>query len=293
MRQGLIEGGRAQVDREHSPPHELALHARGTAIGNAQGLARHAARAVGAHQVARAHRHGGAAIAGRRHARMDAFVVLIEVHQFPAEGHGPAGAGLRVFAQHRLHELLRHAVRQLGRVPGAAQAAHVLAGLRGRGQAQPRELVRGEAREVGDVGGVVARQAQGADLVGDADAAEVLHGARLRGVGLRVEGGGGLRVHQQAAYAAQAQFVGEHQPARARARDEHVYLDPCATALRVLQLLHRFSSVRCWPMCDWTARIAPMRRDGRPEKDFSAGQACMVWSRIRGEEPCNSSSRSA
>ena len=141
-----------------------------------------------------------------------------------------------------LADLLRLGDAGEVRQRGAHEAAHVLAGLRRRGQAQPRQLVRGEAREVSDVGRVVARQAHGADLLRDADAPEVLHGARLRGIGLRVEGRGGLRVHHQAADAAQAQFVGEHEAAGAGARDEHVHGHRRAHALGVLQFLHCFSS---------------------------------------------------
>jgi hypothetical protein len=69
---------------------------------------------------------------------------------------------------------------------------------------------------------MVRRQALGPHLVREAEPAKVFHGACLRGVGLRIGRGARLRVHQQGADAAPPQFDGEHQAARAAARDEHV-----------------------------------------------------------------------
>ena len=140
-----------------------------------------------------------------------------------------------VLAQHGLDELLRDAVRQLGRAPRARHPPDLLRGLRRGGQAQARQFVRRETREVGDVGRVVGRQAQRADLRRDADAPEVLHGARLRGVGLRVEGGGGFGIDHQARYIAQAQLVGQHQPAGAGTGNEHIHANVPPFGLRLLQ----------------------------------------------------------
>jgi hypothetical protein len=60
---------------------------------------------------------------------------------------------------------------------------------------------------------VIVGQALGADLVGEAEAAKVLHRPRLRRIGLRVERRARLRIDEQAAHAAAAQLVGEHEPA--------------------------------------------------------------------------------
>jgi len=69
---------------------------------------------------------------------------------------------------------------------------------------------------------VIGRQTHAADFMGKAQAPEMLHGARLRGVGLRVEGGAGFGIDQQAAYIAPAQLDGQHQAARAAASDEDI-----------------------------------------------------------------------
>jgi hypothetical protein len=126
--------------------------------------------------------------------------------------------------QHRLDELLRYAVGQLGSAPRAAQRCHCSLRLAGGRQAKAGQLVPGVAREVGNVGGEIARHAERAHLVGKAEASEVLHRARLRGVRLRVEGGTRLVVDEHHADAAPPQLVGEHQPARASAGDEHLGL---------------------------------------------------------------------
>jgi hypothetical protein len=113
-------------------------------------------------------------------------------------------------------------VRQLGRAPRAghrADGAHRLGGGR---QAQTRQLVAGEAREVGDVGRVIGRKAERPHLVGEAEPAEVLHRPRLRGVGLRVERRSRFRVDEQAAHATTAELDRQHQAARPAAGDQDV-----------------------------------------------------------------------
>src|SRR5207249_12120646 len=99
------------------------------------------------------------------------------------------------------------------------KAAHQLASLARRWQAKARELVFREAREVGNVGREVGGHAERADLVGEAEAPVVLHGARLGGVRLRIERGAGLLVEDEDAYAGPAELVREHQPAGAAADD--------------------------------------------------------------------------
>ena len=62
----------------------------------------------------------------------------------------------------------------------------------------------------------------GAHLLGEAEAPVVLHRARLGGIGLGVERGRGLGVHQQGGHSSGAQFVGQHQATGATAHDEHL-----------------------------------------------------------------------
>ena len=91
-----------------------------------------------------------------------------------------------------------------------------------RRQAEARQLVAREAREVGDVGREVGRQAERADLVGEAEAPEVLHRARLASRWpAALTRGAGLVVDEHGRDAAPAELVGEHQAARSAADDDH------------------------------------------------------------------------
>lgn len=71
---------------------------------------------------------------------------------------------------------------------------------------------------------MVGRQAEPPDFIGKTEPAEILHGPRLRGVGLGVEGGIRLLVDQQAAYATTPQLIGQHQAAGAAAGNQDVGL---------------------------------------------------------------------
>lgn len=113
-------------------------------------------------------------------------------------------------------------MRQLGRAPGAAHGLHGLRRLCGRGELQACELVIAVAREIGDVSRVIRWQAPGAHRVGEAVAAEMLHGAGLGGIGLGVVGRSGLGLDQQAGHTAFAEFEREHQAARAAPGDQHL-----------------------------------------------------------------------
>jgi hypothetical protein len=127
-------------------------------------------------------------------------------------------------AQHRLDEFLVAAVRQLCGAPRAAQSADELPRVaRGR-QREARQLVAREAREIRDVRGEVGRQAERAHLVGEAEAAEVLHGARLRGVGRGVARGAGVLVDQHHRDAAPAELDREREAARTAADDHYLGL---------------------------------------------------------------------
>ena len=129
---------------------------------------------------------------------------------------------LGVPAQHLLDVFLRHAMRQLGGAPRAGERRHHGARLARRRQAKARQLVFREAREVGDVGWKFGRQAERADLVGEAKPPVILHAARLRRVRLRIEGGARLLVEHQRLDAAAAELDREHQAAGAAADDHHL-----------------------------------------------------------------------
>ena len=113
-------------------------------------------------------------------------------------------------------------MRQLGGAPFARQAAQGLARVPGCGQAEAGDFLCAEAREIGDVGRVIERQAEAANFVGKTKAPVMLHRARLRGVGLRIDRRARLAVNDQRAHAAPPQFIGQHQPARACAHNQNV-----------------------------------------------------------------------
>ena len=78
-----------------------------------------------------------------------------------------------------------------------------------------------QAGEVRNVGGVVWGQAELANFLRKAQAAVMLHGAGLGGVGLGIESGGRLGIHQQSGHTTHAQFIGQHQATGAAPHNEH------------------------------------------------------------------------
>ena len=60
--------------------------------------------------------------------------------------------------------------------------------------------------EISDVSRMIWRQTHGSDLVCKAQSTEVLHGAGLRSICLRVKGGAGLGIHQKTCNSAAAKF---------------------------------------------------------------------------------------
>ena len=180
----------------------------------------------------------------------DAIILFSECLQDPSIPQVDRRPGLSVAPQRGLDEFLRHAVRQLGRAPGTRHRPDPHRGLGGGRQLDARELMSGVAREIGDVGRMIGRQPQRADLVRETQPAEMFHGAGLGGVGLRVERGAGLGIHDQAAHAARPQFVREHQPAWPAPRDQHVDLEPDRLAHSRLRVVKH----RMFPFSDSPAR---------------------------------------
>ncbi len=82
-----------------------------------------------------------------------------------------------------------------------------------------------KAREISDVGGIIDGQAKRANFIRKTKAPVMLHGARLRGVRLRIVCRATLGVDDKRAHAARPKFIGQHEPARSRAHDQHVSFD--------------------------------------------------------------------
>ena len=132
------------------------------------------------------------------------------------------GQGRGVALQHPLDIHLRDPVRQLRRAPRAAELLRQFGGLaRGR-QPEAGQFVAGIGRVVDDVGRVVRRQAEPADLVGEAEPPEMLHRARLGGVGLGAERVRPVVIEQGDGHVAPPELDGQHQPGRPAADDDDV-----------------------------------------------------------------------
>jgi hypothetical protein len=88
-----------------------------------------------------------------------------------------------------------------------------------------------KSREVGNVGWMVRWQTLGADLICKTQSAEMLHGAGLCRIGLRIECCAWLGINDEAGYAAPAQLVGQHQSAGPCACDQDLGIDQSSHAL--------------------------------------------------------------
>jgi hypothetical protein len=221
MRQHVVELRAAEMDREHATAHEVAHGAAFARVIDAQRFAGRAAAAVGTDRIGGAQRFAFAAV-GLFRIDLDAMADVADGGHPPARAQRDGRAGGGLFAQHALDENLRHAMRQLGRAPGAGQRLHHVPRRARRRQAEARKLVFGVAGEIGDVGRIIRRQSLGAHLLGETEPPVVLHRPRLGCVGR-----GKLRrrcafLEQDRRDAATAQFDGKREAARASANDDDV-----------------------------------------------------------------------
>ena len=112
---------------------------------------------------------------------------IMKIDQLRVEGDLDSRQCTRMFQQHGFDEFLRDAMGQLRRAPFARKTAQSLPGVLCCGQAEAGDFLCAEAGEIGDVGGIIERQAKAPDFVGKAEAPVMLHRAGLRGVGLRID----------------------------------------------------------------------------------------------------------
>ena len=170
-------------------------------------LAHQAAGAVAADEVAGGRLEGLAVVDDRGGgppavvAHRDNLVLIVQPD---------GGQGGGVALQDPLDIHLRNPVRQLGRAPRAGELLRQFGGLaRGR-QPEAGQFVAGIGRVVDDVGRIVRRQAELPDLVGEAEPAEMLHRARLGGVGLGAERVRPVVIEQRDRHIAPPEIDGEH-----------------------------------------------------------------------------------
>ena len=134
--------------------------------------------------------------------------------------------------QDLLDRILRHPLRGLGKARIAALCALERVLDHGQRAAEQR-------RRKHDVGRIVVGQRRGsAQRIGHSPAPQVLHGARVGGLGARLRTCAQSLFDQRDGHAAHAELDCERQADRAGADDQHVGLD----GLRVG--LHRFASAR-------------------------------------------------
>ena len=209
----------AQMDGVHTAAGEVAPHAGLALVAHAQMLAHQAAGAVAADEVAGGRLQGLAVVDDRGGgpaavvAHRDNLVLIVQPD---------GGQGGGVALQDPLDIHLRDPMRQFRGAPRAAELLRQFGGLaRGR-QAEARQFVAGIGRVVDDVGRVIRRQAEPADLVGEAEPPEMLHGARLGGVGLGAERVRPVVVEQGDGHIAPPELDGERQPGRPAADDDDV-----------------------------------------------------------------------
>src|SRR5258706_7346118 len=115
VRHTAIEVRHAAIDRVHAPADEVAHYARLAGIAPALRLAHEAARAIGADDVVGPDLDGCATLGGLG-ARLDVAAAGGKAGDAPAIAHRRDPLGIA--AQELLDELLRDAMRQLGRAPG-------------------------------------------------------------------------------------------------------------------------------------------------------------------------------
>ncbi|MYF09170.1 MAG: hypothetical protein F4233_15030, partial [Rhodospirillaceae bacterium] len=209
----------AQMDGVHAPAGKVALHPGLAFVAHAEMLAHQAARAVAADEVAGGSLESLAVMLDRRRGP---FAVVMHGNDLVFVMQSDRGLGGGVALQHPLDIHLGDPVRQLGGAPRAGELFRQFGGLARRRQAEARQLVAPIGRVVDDIGRMVGRQAEPADLTGKAEPPEMLHGARLGGVGLGAEGIRPVVVEQRDGNAAPAEFDGEHQPRRPAAGDDDV-----------------------------------------------------------------------
>ena len=204
-----IERRRPQVACEHAPAEIGLLQRFFAAIANAEGASHERAAAVATNQIAGAPALFAAAI-DRLRGERDAIGVLREIRHLEAEPQCDARAAARRFEQERLYIHLVGAQHRLGELIELFRCGNGARLLRGRGHGQPRQFVGVEAREISDVAGMLFRQSELAQIMGEAEAAIMLHGPRVLRRALRMPAGIGLAVEDDGADA----VVIEHQRQR-------------------------------------------------------------------------------
>ncbi|MDT4852309.1 hypothetical protein FQZ97_865340 [compost metagenome] len=221
MRKRFVEGGGAAVHGKHLAAHERPFEACRTTVTDVEPLAHRTTRTVHTHQIACPHGAGIRFVHGGD-VCLNIGSPVGELPELPAMPDLDARPTAGVAQQGGFDELLRHAVGQLCCTPRAVETLDGCCSLPRRGQAKPGQLVVRKAGEVRDVGRVVSRQPLSPDLVGKTMSPEMFHGACLRRIGLRVECGSGLGLHQHGAHAASPEFIGQHETAGPAANDQHI-----------------------------------------------------------------------
>jgi len=149
-------------------------------------------------------------------------VALREILDPPSAPYLHAGKGFRMMVENRLDENLADAMLRLGRRPSLIERAMVAATHRRGGEFEAPEQMAAEARDIQDIGRMVARQSSGAKLVSASEAPKMLHRARVGSVAFRIGRlGGDALLEEQARHAAPSEIHREGESDRPSARDDY------------------------------------------------------------------------
>ena len=203
--------------------HVAVRHGGAALAADAELLAHEAGAAVAAGEEVAADGFGRAGFHGAQ-GDGDARLVLLEI----LEGRAPARVDQRVVhyrvAQHRLDHDLADAHGGLAWLRAVVAGADLGALLDHAGIAEAVQLAAAllarQRGDPGDVEVVLFRHGDGAELVGDAQAAEQLHRAAVGDVHLGMPRGRRIALDQQAAYAERGERAGKRHAHRPAARDQ-------------------------------------------------------------------------
>src|SRR6185437_8744469 len=149
----------------------------------------------------------------------------------------------RMLEQDRLKEYLVDAMRRLRRRPVAIGDIGRGEAIAAAGNFDPRQLLPGKGSAVADVVRIIRRQSGIADLVGNAEPAENLHGARGDMVAFRFRrSGAGARLHNRHIDAAPGEIDRKRQADRSGAYNQNRRLHHSASAPELLTIVAQRST---------------------------------------------------
>ena len=203
-----ISLGRSKVDHVEFADARLSLQLDAQPRSNAAGTPVAADKILAGYQLLRA-----APLLAQD--SDDAIVFLLKTLEGDAEPHLDFRTGVDSFLQNGLDLDLRDAHRGLKRLGAVVLDADVLSKLARGHVSKAMQLISGEARDPGDIEGMIFRHRDFSQRVRQAESAEKLHAATVRYVHLRVTGRGRILLDQHGGNPEMGQDVRKRHPDRA------------------------------------------------------------------------------